>query len=82
MFVKRGGGMILKHPALNWGHVSEKSHADRDRISVSCSERTQKTLERETGFEPATLSLGSGSRVCESPALSRWAFLLLDFAFR
>ena len=25
MFVKRGGGMILKNPAPYWGHVCEKS---------------------------------------------------------
>jgi hypothetical protein len=26
MIVKRGGGMILKNQAPQWGHVSEKSH--------------------------------------------------------
>jgi hypothetical protein len=32
MIVKRGGGMILKNQAPQWGHVSEKSHAANTRM--------------------------------------------------
>ena len=65
MIVKTGGGMILKNPALNWGHVSDKSQPAQSVASRGDSEFKVRVVLMGSGLYSRDECLDAFTRRCD-----------------